>query len=100
MINLKISVNLLEKIFNKINIKNGKINPFELAMICKDWLKENEFNISSGFNSEISNGVNFCTIERYDISIERFIDPKKNEIELIIIACEWVLKNNLIKDKK
>ena len=44
--------------------------------------KENEFNISSGFNSEISNGVNFCTIERYDISIERFTDPKKNEIEL------------------
>lgn len=66
MINLKISVNLLEKIFNKIN-------PFELAMICKEWLKDNEFNISSGFNSEnskVKNNDNLkCRVYKTGLSL-------------------------------
>ena len=71
----------------------SEINVFELAHKCKEWAKSKDFDIYSGYDSDIVDGMYFCTIDRYDISIIRFAEYSYSEVEAIFKACQWLLEN-------
>jgi len=74
-----------------ITSKYHSINIYELAHKCKEWLKNNVSNANSGFD----NGHrNFCHIENYNIQDIFYADT---EVEAIIKACEWILKETNAK---
>lgn len=110
MKDLKISKELLSEVLSKkvdeISVHTGfvwfkhskfssNINTYELAFKCKEWAKTKKMYINSIYNE-----FYWDRIEK-----EYFADiPNKNksfyadtEVEAIVKACEWILKE--IKDK-
>lgn len=79
-----------KEIFELISKGNSiEINSFFFD--CKAWAIFMEYDICSGYDSDIADGMYFCKIENYKL-VEKFAEYDKTEIELVFEACEWILK--------
>jgi hypothetical protein len=58
---------------------------------CKAWAIFMEYDICSGYDSDMADGMYFCKIENYKFH-EIFAEYNKTEIELVFEACEYILK--------
>jgi hypothetical protein len=68
-----------------------QINIGDFIFKCKEWAISLEYDICSGYDSDIADGMYFCKIENYKFR-EVFAEYDKSEVELVIDACEWILK--------
>lgn len=85
-------VYVYDKIFNENEQYKNDINIYELAYKCKEWLiAKTDNDITISINRDMAS-VTLYIKEDADFHIE-FADT---EVEAIIKACEWILKN---KDK-
>ncbi len=90
---LKIPLDVINEVYfdkthllvRKTNNRIEEHNIYEFAFKCKKWLLKN--NIAFTLNYYNDNSVQFYC-EKYHLDIESF-----SEIETIIKACEWILKN-------
>ncbi len=110
MKDLKVSKELIEEVmkdkgtFETININKNElstfgvlghhifsINIYEFAFIkCKEWAFKNKYKIQSQIN-ESNKGHSHITKKNDDCWAKGFFE--NTEIEAIIKACEWILKN-------
>lgn len=104
MKDLKISKELLSEVLNlnityiercnnsiiyKISVydREEEINIYELAHKCKEWVLKQGYRIIINYSKDIKVGIRILKSGKYVYSNEN-----KSEVEAIVKACEWMLK--------
>ena len=77
-------------LIRKINSRVEEYNIYGFAFKCKEWAFKNKYKIQSQIN-EGNKGHSHITKKNDDCWAKGFFE--NTEIEAIIKACEWILKN-------
>lgn len=90
---LNLNITYIERCNNSIIYKisvydrEEEINIYELAHKCKEWVLKQGYRIIINYSKDIKVGIRILKSGKYVYSNEN-----KSEVEAIVKACEWMLK--------
>lgn len=79
--------------FNCIGeVREGSINIYELAYLCKEWASKHHYSVMSGWEMTHWGGAYRVAVFRNSDNILFSMSTVKTEPEAIFRACEWILE--------